>query len=180
VGLILATMPHDDVVHCAYYLVVHVTIRLLGSSNGALRLPSVLAMAVVCGCTALIARRLSQAAGRLTAACTGMTAGLVSALLPATLRYGQEARSYAIVTMMATGATYLLLRALDDGRSRWWACYGAVVFLTGLFNVFGLLLLVAHGLTLLATARRPPGYRPGYRPPATRCAGSSRPWSRRR
>jgi hypothetical protein len=39
-------MPHDDVVHGAYYLVVHYVIRLLGSSNHALRLPSVLAMAV--------------------------------------------------------------------------------------------------------------------------------------
>ena len=165
VGQILATMPHDDVVHCAYYLVMHFVIRLFGSSDGALRLPSVLAMAVACAFTALIARRLCRsprlgAAGRLLAASTGVTAGLVFALLPATIRYAQEARSYAIVTMMATVATYLLLRAIDDGRRRWWACYGAAACLTGLFNVFGLLLLVAHGLTLLATAERGPGRRP--------------------
>ena len=45
VGQILATMPHDDVVHGAYYLVVHVFIRLFGNSDGALRLPSALAAA---------------------------------------------------------------------------------------------------------------------------------------
>ena len=157
---ILATMPHDDVVHGAYYLVVHVVIRLIGSSGGALRLPSVLAMAVACAFTALIAQRLCRAAGPLPAACAGMTAGLVFALLPATIRYAQEARSYAIVTMMATVATYLLLRAIGDGRRRWWAAYGAAAFLTGLFNVFGLLLLVAHALTLLITAERGPGRRP--------------------
>ena len=59
VGQILATMPHDDVVHGAYYLVVHVFIRLFGSSNGALRLPSAIAAAVACAVTALVARRLA-------------------------------------------------------------------------------------------------------------------------
>jgi mannosyltransferase len=159
VGQILATMPHDDVVHGAYYLVVHVVIRLFGSSNGALRLPSVLAMGVACAFTALIAQRLCRSAGRLVAASTGMTAGLVFALLPATIRYAQEARSYAIVTMMATVATYLLLRAIDDGGKLRWAGYGAAIFFTGLFNIFGLTLLAAHGLTLLATAGRRPGRR---------------------
>jgi mannosyltransferase len=150
---ILATMPHDDLVHGAYYLVVHYVIRLLGSSNHALRLPSVLAMAVACAFTALVAERLASAAGRGGAALTGLTAGVIFALLPATIAYAQEARSYALVTMMATIATYLLLRALDDGRPGWWAGYGAAVFLAALFNLFGLLILVAHGLTLLALAR---------------------------
>jgi mannosyltransferase len=150
---ILATMPHDDLVHGAYYLVVHYVIRLLGSSNHALRLPSVLAMAIACAFTALVAERLASAAGRRGAAWTGLTAGVICALLPATIAYAQEARSYALVTMMATIATYLLLRALDDGRPGWWAGYGAAVFLAALFNLFGLLILVAHGLTLLALAR---------------------------
>ena len=146
-------MPHDDLVHGAYYLVVHYVIRLLGSSNHALRLPSVLAMAVACAFTALVAERLSSGAGRGRAACTGLMAGVIFALLPATISYAQEARSYALVTMMATIATYLLLRALNNGRPGWWAGYGAAVFLAALFNLFGLLILVAHGLTLLALAR---------------------------
>jgi mannosyltransferase len=158
VGQILATMPHDDVVHGAYYLVVHVFIRLFGSSNGALRLPSAIATAVACAVTALVARRLAAGGGRQAgpaggAALTGVTAGAVLALLPAMIRYAQEARSYAIVTMLAVIATYLLLRAIDGGRPRWWAAYGAAVFLTGLFNIFGLLIVVAHGLTLLAAGR---------------------------
>jgi mannosyltransferase len=158
VGQILATMPHDDVVHGAYYLVEHVFIRLFGSSNGALRLPSAIAAAIACAVTALVAQRLAAAGGRQAgpsggAALTGLTAGAVLALLPAMIRYAQEARSYATVTMLAAIATYLLLRAIDGGRPRWWAAYGATVFLTGLFNIFGLLIVVAHGLTLLATGR---------------------------
>jgi mannosyltransferase len=162
IGQMLATMPHDDVVHGAYYLVAHVFIRHLGSSNGALRLPSAIAAAVACAVTALVAQRLAAGGGRAAgpggwAALTGVTAGAVLALLPAMIRYAQEARSYAIVTMLAAIATYLLLRAVDGGRPRWWAAYGAAVFLTGLFNVFGLLIVVAHGLTLLATGRVAPG-----------------------
>ena len=153
VGQIVATMPHDDVVHFAYYLVVHVVIRVLGDSNAALRLPSVIAMAVAAAFTALVARRLAQPGGHWYADCTGLLAGVVFALLPAVIRYAQEARSYAIVTMLAAIATYLLLRALDDGRRGWWTAYGAAVFLTGLFNIFGLLILAAHGLTVLATGR---------------------------
>jgi mannosyltransferase len=163
VSQILATMPHDDVVHGAYYLVVHVFIGLFGSADGALRLPSALAAAIACAVTAAIGRRLAAhglAAARLRAgderwypALTGVAAGAVLALLPAMIRYAQEARSYAIVTMLAAIATYLLLRADQDGRPRWWAAYAAAVFLTGLFNIFGLLIVAAHGLTMLAVGR---------------------------
>jgi mannosyltransferase len=157
VGQILATMPHDDVVHGAYYLVAHVFLRLLGSSNHALRLPSAIAAAVACAVTALVAQRLAAGGGRWYPALTGVTAGAVLALLPAMIRYAQEARSYAIVTMLAAIAGYLLLRAVDGGGRPWWAAYGAAVFLTGLFNVFGLLVVAAHGLTLLATGWAAPG-----------------------
>jgi len=178
VGQIVATMPHDDVVHFAYYLVVHVVIRVLGDSNAALRLPSVIAMAVAAAFTALVARRLAQPGGRWYADCTGLLAGVVFALLPAVIRYAQEARSYAIVTMLAAIATYLLLRALDDGRRGWWTAYGAAVFLTGLFNIFGLLILAAHGLTLLATGRLGSRGGPGERavPAGRRLAGVPLGW----
>jgi mannosyltransferase len=68
--------------------------------------------------------------------------------------YAQMARSYAIETMFAVIASYLLLRAWPDGRWRWWLGYGAAVALTGLFNIFGLLILAAHGVTLLLTDAR--------------------------
>jgi mannosyltransferase len=62
--------------------------------------------------------------------------------------------------MCATIATYLLVRAWPDGRWRWWPGYGAAVALTGLLNIFGLLILAAHGVTLLlAPARRTPRVR---------------------
>ena len=153
VGGLLATMPHDDVVHGAYYLVVHVVETVVGSSAPTvLRLPSVVAMAVAAAFTALIARRLAALAGSPHPAVTGLAAGVLFALLPVVIRYAQEARSYAIVTMFAAIATYLLLQALSAG-GRWWIGYGVAVALAGLFNIFGLLILLAHGVSLLIAGR---------------------------
>jgi mannosyltransferase len=146
---ILATLRNTDAVHGAYYLTIHITAALIGSSAGALRIPSALAMSVACALTALIARRLAAGSGSSHPGLTGVAAGLLLAFTPTTVRYAQEARSYAIVTMFGALATYLLLRAVETGR-RWWAAYAAVVFLAGLFNIFALLILPAHAITVLA------------------------------
>ena len=84
-------------------------------------------------------------------ALTGLFSGLLFATAPYMTYYAQMARSYAIETMFAVIASYLLLRAWPDGRRRWWLGYAAAVALTGLFNIFGLLIVVAHGITLLLT-----------------------------
>lgn len=157
VSQLLATMPHDDVVHGAYYLVVHVVETVAGSSSPTvLRLPSVVAMAVAAAFTALVARRLATLAGSPYPAVTGLVAGVLFTLVPFVIRYAQEARSYAIVTMLATITTYLLLKAVEDG-GRWWIAYGVAAALTGLFNIFGLLILAAHAVTLLIAAPGLPG-----------------------
>ena len=147
VSQIFALLHHTDAVHGAYYILVHFVVDVLGTSAAALRLPSLVAMAVACAFTAAITRRLALMAGAPFADFTGVCAGVVFAVLPFMIRYAQEARSYAIVTMLATIATYMLLRAICDGR-RWWVAYAVAVGLCGLFNIFGLLILVPHGVSL--------------------------------
>jgi mannosyltransferase len=159
---IFALLGHVDAVNGAYYLCLHPVIAVLGSSPAAIRAPSVLAMAVAAGLTAALGRRLAVTAGLPTPALTGLLAGLLLVAAPQATRYAQDARPYAIVTMLATAATYLLVRSLADGRWRWWAGYGAVLACAGLFNLFALLLIAAHALSLLAlragpAAARPPG-----------------------
>jgi len=160
VSQIFTMLGHMDAVHGAYYLLMHVVAAAIGTSATALRFPSLCAMVVVTAFTAAIGRRtaaLAQQAhaagpGRLNVpALTGFLSGMVFATAPAMTFYAQMARSYAIVTMFATIASYLLLRAYPDGRWRWWSAYAAAVALTGLFNLFGLLILAAHGVTLLLT-----------------------------
>jgi mannosyltransferase len=157
VGQIFTLLGHMDAVHGAYYVFMHVVAAAIGTSATALRFPSLCAMVVATACTAAIGRRaaaLTQPAhpGRLNVpALTGFLSGMVFATAPYMTYYAQMARSYAIVTMFAAIASYLLLRAYPDGRWRWWSAYAVAAALTGLFNLFGLLILAAHGVTLLLT-----------------------------
>ncbi len=162
-GQIFTLLGHMDAVHGAYYLLMHVIAAAVGTSAAALRFPSLCAMVVAAAVTAAIGRRAAALAQRAAAAgpgrldlpaLTGFLAGMVFATAPAMTFYAQMARSYAIVTMFATIASYLLLRAYPDGRWRWWSAYAVAVALTGLFNLFGLLILAAHGVTLLLTDTR--------------------------
>jgi len=130
VGQIFTMLGHMDAVHGAYYVLMHVVAAAIGTSATALRFPSLCAMVVATACTAAIGRRaaaLAQRAhpagpGRLNVpALTGFLSGMVFATAPAMTYYAQMARSYAIVTMLATIASYLLLRAYPDGRWRWWS-----------------------------------------------------------
>ena len=152
---IFAMLAHTDAVNGAYYVLMHAWIGVAGTSPAALRLPSLLAMAVAAVITAAIGGRLARA-GRLPApALTGVLAGLLFAAAPQVTRYAQDARAYGLVTMCATVATYLLLRALADGRWRWWTGYGAAIVALGLFNLLAFLLVAAHGVTVwIARARQ--------------------------
>jgi mannosyltransferase len=166
VSQIFTLLGHTDAVHGAYYLLMHVIAAATGTSPAALRFPSLCAMVIATAFTAAIGRRAAWLAqrpdpagragphlrnARHVPALTGLLSGLVFATAPFMTYYAQTARSYAIVTMFATISSYLLLRAYPDGRWRWWSAYAAAVALTGLFNLFGLLILVAHGVTLLLT-----------------------------
>ena len=163
-GQIFTLLGHQDAVHGAYYLLMHVVAAVIGTSAAALRFPSLCAMVIATGFVAATGRRaatlaLAPDAGRNgrgldVPALTGLLSGLLFATAPYMTYYAQMARSYAIETMFAVIASYLLLRAWPDGRWRWWLGYAAAVALTGLFNIFGLLIVAAHGITLLLTDAR--------------------------
>ena len=72
----------------------------------------------------------------------GLAAGLVFAALPSVTWYAQNARSYALVTALATIASYLLVRSMAAAPAggRWLAGYGVSVAALGLGNIFALLL----------------------------------------
>ncbi|HEV3292526.1 MAG TPA: glycosyltransferase family 39 protein [Streptosporangiaceae bacterium] len=154
VARILAMLPHTDAVNSPYYVVMHGASAVLGTSATALRLPSLLGMAVAAVVTAVIGRRLAHAARLPAPALTGVLAGLLMVTAPQVTKYAQEARSYGLVTMCATIASYLLLRALADDRWRWWAAYSGAILLAGLLNLLALLLLAAHGVTVWAAGAR--------------------------
>jgi len=169
---IFAMAGQIDAVITPYYLLMHAWIAAVGTSATALRLPSVLTMAVAAVATAVIGRRLASTAQLPAPATTGMLAGLLFAAAPQVTRYAQDARPYGLVTMCAAIATWLLLRALADGRWRWWAGYGMAITATGLFNMLALLLLAAHGMTVwIARTRQRAAVPPAAIAPAEAAGG---------
>jgi len=153
---LLRMLGHADVVHGAYYVLMWFETRVAGTGTLALRFPSAVAMAVAAGMIAVLGRRLVSTRA-------GLAAGLVFAALPTVTWYGQNARSYALVTALATIASYLLVRATAAApgrRRRWLAGYGVSLAALGLGNIFALLLIPAHGLTVALWARRDRGVGP--------------------
>jgi mannosyltransferase len=100
-------LGHTDVVNGAYYVLMWFVTRAAGTSALALRFPSAVGMAVAAGVTAALGRRLVSARAGLAA---GLGAGI--AALPSVTWYAQNARSYALVTALATIASYLLVRSM--------------------------------------------------------------------
>src|SRR5215469_11950747 len=114
---IMALTLHQDAVHGAYYLLVHAVIAVGGSTEAALRLPSLIAMCLAAGLTAALGKRLAESAGLPVPKVVGAGAGLLLVVVPLTTRYAQEARPYALTTLFAVAATYLLVGAA--ARSSW-------------------------------------------------------------
>ena len=159
-GELIRMLGNVDAVHGAYYMIIWVVVRFGGTGELVTRLPSALAMAAAAAGVAAIGRRLVSPRA-------GLFAGLVFAVLPEISWYGQDARSYALVTALATAASYLLVRLLGAGGSRrgWLIAYGLALTCLGLVNILGLTLIPAHGLTVALAVRRTRA-RPGRRSPA--------------
>jgi mannosyltransferase len=140
---VLRMMGHVDAVHGVYYLFIWAAVRLGGPGELVTRLPSAVAMAGAAAAVAALGRRLVSPRA-------GLAAGLVFAVLPQISLYAQDAREYALVTALASTGSYLLVRALTTAGPRrgWLTGYALCLGLMGLLNVFSLLLLGAHAITV--------------------------------
>ena len=143
---LLHMLTNVDAVHGAYYLLMWPIVHTFGTNEIALRLPSLLAMTAAAAGVAALGRRLHSPRA-------GLLAGLAFAVLPQVSRYGQEARSYALVLACAVLASHLLVRAVDEPSRGRLTGYGCAIAALGLLNLFGLLLLACHAIFLLARHR---------------------------
>ena len=152
-GGLIAMLGNVDAVHAAYYIMVWPLVHVIGAGEFVVRLPSAVATAVAAAAVAAIGRRLISS-------WAGLMAGLMFAVLPAVTRYAQEARSYAMVIAVAAIASYVLVRAVGaapERRRRWLVGYGVSLAAVGILNIFALLLIPAHAVTIVLDYRRRAG-----------------------
>src|SRR5215472_16866988 len=74
VGAILVLSRTQDAVHGGYYLLMHAVIAVGGTSEAALRLPSLVAMSLAAGLVAALGRRLAQASDLPAPSAVGLAA----------------------------------------------------------------------------------------------------------
>lgn len=139
-------MHNIDAVLGSYYLFMHGWIGLAGTSELALRLPSIIAMSAAVALAAELGRRLF---GPLI----GVLTGLILCIMPNISRYAAEARPYAFTCLLSVLAVLLLYRAVERPGRLPWVAYGATVVLLGLSHLIALTTLCAHAAVVLVRRR---------------------------
>lgn len=118
-----------------YYALMRPWTLLAGSGDLALRWPSLLASVIAVPLAMRLGRQLAgRRAGRLL--------GLIAAVNPFLVYYGQEARGYALLWCLALATPLALLHAERTGRLGHWLLVGALAAATVLTHAYGLLALV--------------------------------------
>ncbi|WP_185302248.1 glycosyltransferase family 39 protein [Streptomyces finlayi] len=145
---LLRLVRNVDLALAPYYAFMHVWSSVFGVSPPALRMPSALAMAAAAGLVGVIGRRTVGTLGG------GLTAGLLFALTPTVVRYGQEARPYAFAVLAVLLSVLALLRALESPRPRRWALYAVTLPLIGWSHLVALAVAAAHGAAVLSSRRQ--------------------------
>jgi mannosyltransferase len=148
-GTMLREIPHTESTPPLYYLVAWAWSRVVGTGEFGLRALSALA-------GALTVPLVYDAGARLAPRRAGLIAAALVAFNPLLVWYGQEARAYALVTLLAAGSFALFARALRAREPGWrllasWAAVSGLALATHYFAAF---LVGAVAIALLVAARR--------------------------
>ncbi len=130
-----------DAVHGLYYLVMHGWFAVFPITEFWSRLSSALAVGVAAAGVVVLAKRLATRR-------VAIAAGVVFAVLPRVTWAGMEARSYALSMVAAVWITVFVLEAVRRDNPRWWVGYSILVFLSGLLNVFLVLMVPVHAVVV--------------------------------
>lgn len=125
-----------------YFLLLHGWIGLFGESEFALRFPSAVFGVATVFFTFVLTRHLLDTRIALGAA-------LLVAVSPVMIWYSQEARFYALTTLLLVVSTYALIRYLETGRSFFVIVYAVTAFLGSYTHYYFLPFVAAHNLVAL-------------------------------
>jgi hypothetical protein len=134
-GAMLEDLRQTDNHPPLYFLTLWLTVRGLGFSPLAVHTPSIIAGTLLVPAIFVTGRELF---GRRT----GLIAAALAAFAPLPIWYSQEARMYAFFMLFATLAVWAQVRAVRDGRVRYWAAYAG----------FTIALVYTHWFSILPIA----------------------------
>lgn len=141
---ILAILPHHDANASLYYLLLHAWLRLgIGHGPAAAR-------GLSATCFVATAALASRAANRWWGWEAGVACGLLVALNPFLLYYGQEARPYALAVLLAAVSTVALLWRPDGAAPK---VYTAATVALVYADLFAVLYVVAVAAVVVASYR---------------------------
>lgn len=121
----------------------------LGDGEGIVRGLSVIFAAVTVPLLYLTVRRL---VGQWPA----VVAAVGLAVNPFFIEWAQQARGYSLAMLLATAATYALVRVVDTGGWRWWLAYGVTLGLAPYAHVLAGFVGAAHVVAVLLVWRSAP------------------------
>ena len=142
-------VSHTEMSQGAYLVLLKAWATVTVNNTLWLRLPSVAA-------AALAAALLVPLGTRLFDRTTGAAAGVLLATNELLLRWSQQARTYALVTLAVVVATFLFVRALDDPRRRNWLLYAVVAAFAVYCHFWAGFVIVAHFASVPFAPKRPP------------------------
>jgi len=124
-----------------YYMLLGGWLRVFGSSELALRLPSVLCFAASVPLFYCVAR----ASFGVSTACAACAFQVGNAFM---LQFAQEARGYMLVVVLVLAAQLALLRLLERPQLRFSVLYGVCLGLASYAHLFAFWTLLAHAFVL--------------------------------
>ncbi|MFL5864452.1 MAG: glycosyltransferase family 39 protein [Solirubrobacteraceae bacterium] len=147
----LHAIPRTESTPPLYYAAAWVWTRGLGDTEFGLRSLSALAGIATVPVAYAIARRLA-----------GLPAATIAALLvavsPLLVWFSQEARSYALATLLASISVLCVVGWMQDGRSNWLAGWAAAAALGLLTHYFVAFIVAPEALLLWRHRSRSDGY----------------------
>jgi len=129
-----------------YYWLQEAWTAIAGTSEWALRFPSVVGAMLSCALLVVLARKLFTRE-------VALLSGLVLAASPMFVKWSQQARGYPFVVAASLVTTLVLLRALERGSRTSWALYGLAYSWMLVMHAVAGLLLAPSQLALIAVRR---------------------------
>ena len=130
-----------------FTVLVAAWLRLAGDAELTVRLPSVLAGTLAIPALALLGRALGGWR-------VGLLAAGLLAVSPYAVWYSQDAKMYALLTLLVPVTWWLLLRALGRPRPAWWLAYGLLTIAGFFIHVSMVLVWLSQVLVVLLHWRR--------------------------